>query len=198
MDNLDLLLALGAFALVASITPGPNNLMLMASGANFGLRRTLPHILGVALGFVAMIVLVGLGAMRAFEAWPMLRVMLTWFGAAYLVWLAWKIARAAPPEPGAAPGRPMTFLQAAAFQWVNPKGWTMALAALTLYAPGQKPTAVLLVAGAFAAASVPSTGLWTILGTRIRLLLSRPARLRLFNRAMALLLLASLVPVFLP
>ncbi|ARC89260.1 LysE family translocator [Rhodovulum sp. MB263] len=198
MDNLDLLLALGAFALVASITPGPNNLMLMASGANFGLRRTLPHILGVALGFVAMVVLVGLGAMRAFEAWPMLRVLLTWLGAAYLVWLAWKIARAAPPEPGAAPGRPMTFLQAAAFQWVNPKGWTMALAALTLYAPGQKPSAVLLVAGAFAAASVPATGLWTILGTRIRRLLSRPARLRLFNRAMALLLLASLVPVFLP
>ncbi|PTW50835.1 MULTISPECIES: LysE family translocator [Rhodovulum] len=196
MDDFDLLLALGAFALVASITPGPNNLMLMASGANFGFRRSLPHILGVALGFVAMIVLVGLGAMRAFEAWPGLRVALTWLGTAYLVWLAWKIARAAPPAPDAAPGRPMTFWQAAAFQWVNPKGWTMSLAALTLYAPGQQIAGVLLVAAAFAAVSLPATVLWTVLGTRIRRVLTRPERLRLFNRTMAVLLLGSLVPVF--
>ena len=92
------LLALVAFAFVTSVTPGPNNLMLMASGVNFGLARTVPHMLGVGLGFVAMIVGVGAGLMRLFDAWPASYVILRVAGLAYLVWLAWRIARAAAPE----------------------------------------------------------------------------------------------------
>ncbi|MCX7646320.1 MAG: LysE family translocator, partial [Rhodobacteraceae bacterium] len=118
--NADLLLALAAFAFVTSITPGPNNIMLMTSGANFGFRRTLPHMAGVALGFVFMAAAVGLGLVRLFDAWPASHTVLKAASVAYLLWLAWKFAHAAPPEGRDEAGRPMTFLQAAAFQWVNP------------------------------------------------------------------------------
>ena len=126
------LLALVTFAFVTSITPGPNNLMLMASGANFGVRRTVPHMLGVALGFVFMAVLVGAGLAQAFMAVPQLYTALKVASVAYLLYLAWKIAMAPPPGETARPGRPMTFLAAAAFQWINPKAWAMALTAVSV------------------------------------------------------------------
>ncbi|RBI86339.1 LysE family translocator [Rhodosalinus halophilus] len=190
----DLLLALTGFALVASITPGPNNLMLMASGANFGLRRTLPHMLGISAGFVVMVTLVGLGVMRLFDAWPAAQSLLTAAGALYLGWLAWRIARAAPPEAGGPRGRPFTFLQAAAFQWVNPKAWTMALTAVTLYAPDRGLGAVLAVAAIFGAVNLPSVSLWAVMGVHLGRWLHAPGRLRAFNLTMAALLLASLWP----
>jgi threonine/homoserine/homoserine lactone efflux protein len=119
---------------------------------------------------------------------------------AYLLWLAWKIAHAAPPvaEGAQAGGRPLTFLQSAAFQWVNPKAWSMALSAITLYATGRDPAAVLWVAGVYVGVSVISTTSWTVLGQQMRRLLKNPARLRLFNRVMAVLLVATLVPVLWP
>ena len=117
-----------AFAFVTSITPGPNNLMLMASGANFGFQRTIPHMLGVALGFIAMVFLTGLGLSQAFEAIPWLHTVLTVVSVAYLGWLALRIAQAAPTSPRDSAGKPFTFLQAAAFQWVNPKAWAIAAA----------------------------------------------------------------------
>jgi threonine/homoserine/homoserine lactone efflux protein len=191
----ELLPALAAFAFVTSVTPGPNNLMLMASGANFGLRRTLPHMLGVALGFVVMAVLVGLGLVQVFAVLPGLHLGLKIACVAYLLYLAWKIANAAPPEGGAGGGRPMTFLQAAAFQWVNPKAWAMALTAVTVYAPGQDVAAVLVVALVFGAINLPSVGSWAWAGLQMRRLLTSPARLRAFNLTMAALLLASLYPL---
>jgi len=142
----ELLAALAGFALVSSITPGPNNVMVMASGANFGLRRTVPHILGIACGFVVMLLLVGLGLARLFEMFPVIRLVLTVVSALYLLWLAWKIAHAAPFGSDSARGRPFSFLQAALFQWVNPKAWMMALSAITLYAPGDSTLAPVLVA----------------------------------------------------
>lgn len=191
----DLLLALAAFALVASITPGPNNLMLMASGANFGVRRTLPHMFGVAWGFAFMVWLVGVGVARLFEIWPAAETALLAASLAYLLYLSWKIATAAPPRPGAAPaGRPFTFLQAAAFQWVNPKAWAMALTAVGVYAADRSMGAVLLVAVVFGTVNLPSVGAWVVLGASIRRLLSRPVRLRAFNMTMAVLLVASMVP----
>ncbi len=189
------LLALAVFAFVSSVTPGPNNLMLMASGANFGFRRTVPHMLGVGLGFSFMVVLVGLGVAGLFAAFPAAHVALKWASVGYMLWLAWKIANAAPPREGAAGGVPLTFLQAAAFQWVNPKAWAMALTAIAVYAPGREMGTVVLVAAIFGAINLPTVSSWTVLGQAMRRALTSPGRLRAFNWTMAALLVASLAMV---
>jgi len=194
----ELLTALAAFAFVTSITPGPNNLMLMASGANFGFRRTIPHMLGVGLGFVFMVVLIGAGLAQVFETYPISYQVLKVVSIAYLLYLAWKIATAAPPGEAEQAGTPLTFLQAALFQWVNPKAWAMALTAVSAYAPSQSFGAIALVAVIFGLVNVPSVGSWTILGQQMRRLLSNPSRLRAFNVVMAVLLLGSLYPVLFP
>jgi len=187
------LLALSAFALVSSITPGPNNMMLMASGANFGLRRTVPHALGVGIGFTLMIVLVGVGLMGLFDLFPVLNLVLKVVSVTYLLWLAWKIANAAAPDTAGNPGgKPMTFVQAVLFQWVNPKAWSMALTAIALYAPDRNLFAVLLVALVFGVINLPSTSLWAVMGVSLRGWLSSPARLKAFNWTMAALLVGSL------
>ncbi|MCC5971089.1 MAG: LysE family translocator [Pararhodobacter sp.] len=191
----DHLFALAAFAFVSSITPGPNNLMLLASGVNFGFRRTVPHMLGIGIGFTLMVLLVGLGLAGVFTAWPPARHILKILATGYMLWLAWKIAHAAAPEGAETGARPLTFLQAAAFQWVNPKAWTMALGAVALYAPGQEIAAVLWVAGVFGLINLPCVSSWTVLGLALKRALQNPARLRVFNYAMALLLVASLYPV---
>ena len=198
--TLDLLSALAAFAFVTVITPGPNNLMLMASGTNFGLRRSVPHMLGVGLGFPAMVVCVGLGVMQIFDIWPLSYTLLKAVSVAYLLYLAWKIAHAAPPRAteGLSEGRPLTFLESAAFQWVNPKAWSMALSAITLYASGRDLAAVLWVAGVYVACGTISTTSWTVLGQQLRRLLRSPARLQVFNWTMAALLVATLIPVLWP
>ncbi|HMQ94635.1 MAG TPA: LysE family translocator [Amaricoccus sp.] len=191
----DLLLALTGFAFVSSVTPGPNNLMLMASGANFGFGRTIPHMLGVGLGFTFMVFIVGIGLMQVFEMVPGSQAALRVVSVLYLLYLAWKIANAAPPEAGGAAGRPLTFLQAALFQWANPKAWAMALTAITLYAPSRDVGAVLVVAAVFGAINLPSVGCWTLMGRGIRRWLTSHGRLRIFNRTMAVLLVASLWPM---
>ncbi|MFP7571867.1 LysE family translocator [Marivita sp. S2033] len=192
----ELLFALTGFALVTVITPGPNNLMLMTSGANFGFRRSVPHMIGVGLGFPLMVLTVGLGVMQVFDLWPGFYITLKVLSVIYMLWLAWKIANAAPPDgTPQATSSPLTFFQAAAFQWVNPKAWSMALGAITLYATGRDLAAVLWVAGAYVAMGCISTTSWTILGQQLRRILNRPKRLRVFNWTMALLLIASLIPV---
>ncbi|MCM2563396.1 LysE family translocator [Lutimaribacter sp. EGI FJ00015] len=193
-----LLSGLALFAFVSSITPGPNNMMLMASGANFGFRRTIPHMLGIGIGFTVMIVLVGLGLMQVFDAIPVLHDLLTIVGIIYLAWLAWKIANADMPRTDGVVGRPMTFMQAALFQWVNPKAWQMGLTAITLYAPDRTWQAIGLVAVIFGAINLPSVSTWTVLGQQLQRVLSSRRRLRAFNWTMAALLLASLIPVLWP
>ncbi|SDI85630.1 LysE family translocator [Lutimaribacter saemankumensis] len=193
-----LLSGLALFAFVSSITPGPNNMMLMASGANFGFRRTIPHMLGIGVGFTVMIVLVGLGLMQLFDALPVLHDILTVVGVGYLVWLAWKIAHADMPTTEGGNGRPMTFFQAALFQWVNPKAWQMGLTAITLYAPDRSWQAIALVAVFFGVINLPSVSTWTVLGQQLRRILSSRRRLQAFNWSMAALLLASLIPVLYP
>ena len=190
------LLALIAFALVSSITPGPNNLMLMSSGANFGVRRTVPHALGIAIGFTVMIMLVGIGLIRLFDLWPMLGTVLKVVSVAYLLWLAWKIAHAAAPEGEiASDAKPMSFVGGALFQWINPKAWTMALSAITLYAPQRDGLTILLIAVIFGLFNLPSVSLWAVMGQVMRQWLSSPRRLRMFNWSMAALLVASLAPM---
>lgn len=194
----ELLLALIAFAFVSSITPGPNNMMLLASGANFGFSRTVPHMLGIGIGFTIMVAIVGLGLMQIFDFWPVSYTILKVTSAAYLLWLAWKIANAASPEDTEAGATPMTFMQAALFQWVNPKAWTMALTAITLYAPGRELLSVLIVAATFGTVNLPAVSVWTLLGQQMRVTLSNQRRLLAFNWTMAALLILSLLPSFLP
>lgn len=191
----ELISGLVLFAFVSSVTPGPNNLMLMASGANFGFRRSIAHMLGIGIGFTVMIVLVGLGLIKLFDAYPVSHLVLKTSSVMYLVWLSWKVANAAAPRHSQIAGTPMTFLQAAAFQWVNPKAWSMALTATSLYAPGQSVSAILLVALVFGLINLPCVSLWTVLGQQMRKILTNPLRLRIFNWIMAGSLLASLIPV---
>lgn len=192
---LETLPALALFALVTSVTPGPNNLMLMASGANFGFRRTVPHMLGVGLGFVLMTFLVGVGLAGLFQTYPLAVTALEVVSVVYMLWLAWKIAHAAAPKDRQAGGTPMTFLQAAAFQWVNPKAWAMALTAITVHAPDRSLWAVALVAVIFGAINLPSVSLWTLIGQQLRRVLTNTRRLTIFNWTMAGLLVLSLAPV---
>ena len=194
----ELLTGLLLFAFVSSITPGPNNLMLLASGANYGFRRSIPHMLGISVGHSFMVVLVGVGLMGLFEAVPLAHDILTILGILYLLWLAWKIAHASAPGTADKRGKPFSFFQAAAFQWVNPKAWQMALTAITLYAPDRSFAAVTTVAAIFACTNLPSISLWTVMGQNLRALLSNPLRLKVFNWTMAVLLVASLIPVVWP
>ncbi len=191
-----LLAALALFALVSSITPGPNNTMLMASGANFGLRRTLPHALGVSLGVLGLILSVGLGLGGLFAAYPPLHAVLKLVGGAYLLYLAFRMATARGLGGGETPTRPQGVLQAAAFQWVNPKAWAMSLGAVTTYAPPQHYAVNLAVIGlVFVIVNLPCILIWTAFGVGLRRFLDRPRTLRAFNVGMAILLVLSLYPI---
>ena len=191
----DLLIALLGFAFVTSVTPGPNNMMLLASGANFGFRRTVPHMLGISVGHSVMVFLVGMGLAGIFKTWPPALLILKLGSVAYMLWLAWKIAHAAAPGDGRQAAQPMTFRQAAAFQWVNPKAWAMALTAVSAYVAVPSIAAYAAVAAAFACVNLPSITLWVAAGQAVRGWLTGPVRLRAFNWTMAGLLVLSLWPV---
>lgn len=197
--NPDLILPLIGFAFVTSVTPGPNNMMLLASGLNFGLGRTVPHMAGITLGYGLMIVICGLGLAQPLIHWPALALGLKWVSVGYMLWLAWKLAQSASPRAGgagASAARPMTFLQAAAFQWVNPKAWVMALGAISAFA-GTSTGGVLVVALTCALVGLPSVAVWTFAGDRLARVLTDPRNLRLFNWTMAGLLVLSLIPALL-
>jgi threonine/homoserine/homoserine lactone efflux protein len=193
----ELFWALLVFALVTLFTPGPNNTMLMASGLNFGFRRGLPHLWGVALGFGVMVLAVGLGLGAVFAAYPAAYTVLKYAGAAYLLYLAWQIATAGPMEDGGeARGRPITFLQGAAFQWLNPKGWVMAVGAVSTYAAvAPFPANMALIASLFGGLGIVSSATWLGFGTGLQRLLTSPRAVRTVNVVMALLLVASLWPI---
>ncbi len=193
---MDQVLSIAIFVMATSATPGPNVLMVAAAAAQVGVRRVVPHMLGITLGFPAMIVAIALGLGLPFAAFPWAHRAMQVLGAAWLLWLAWKIATAPPPAEG--PARPpLGFLGAAAFQWVNPKAWLIALAALPAFTtPGEAmlPQA-LLVAGIFAALSMPCLLLWACFGLAARRVLGAGPRLRAFNIVMAGLLILSLLPM---
>ncbi|MFN3509487.1 MAG: LysE family translocator [Allorhizobium sp.] len=192
----DTLFALVLFAFATSITPGPNNMMLFASGVNFGFRRTVPHMFGIGAGFFSLLIGVGMGLGALLSAYPPAFIALKVAGGLYLLWIAWKIGLSRSMGEGEAKARPMTFLGAAAFQWVNPKAWVMAVTAMAVYPnPEHYALTVGIVALVFAAVNVPSVSTWAGFGSALREWLSVPARLKWFNITMALLLVLSLWPM---
>jgi len=188
------------FAAVTLFTPGPNNLMLMASGLNYGFGRTQPHAAGVALGFGFMNVVVGLGLGAVFASFPVINNVVRFVGAAYLLYLAWKIATAGSISgAGTERGRPLTFLQAVAFQWVNPKAWAMSLGAIATYAAvAVFPANVGVIAGTFTAIGIVSAWTWVLFGLGLKKVVTSRRIVRVINIVMALLLVTSLYPVFAP
>jgi threonine/homoserine/homoserine lactone efflux protein len=194
--TLHLFLGLFVFAGIAAFTPGPNNALLMASGMNHGFRRSLPLIFGVALGFPLMIGLVGLGLGGIFKVYPLLYVALKYTGAAYMLYLAWKIATAKPAGDSGFAAKPMGFLQMCLFQWVNPKGWIMAVTALSAYTLAEDYyTGVAVVVGTFVVMGITSAITWTGFGAILKSTMTDPRYFRIINVSLAVLLVASLVPM---
>ena len=197
MISQQLTIAFIVFGAAMLFTPGPNNIMLMASGLNHGFRRTLPHVAGVALGFAFLVAVIGLGLGAVFAAYPALQSALKYLGAAYLVYLAAAIAMSRPAHAeGGGEGRLMTFLGAALFQWVNVKGWVIAVGTVTAYAAiASYPWNILLQVALSLLIGWVSCAAWVLCGTSLQSLVKSPVVVRTFNIVMALLLLASLYPV---
>jgi threonine/homoserine/homoserine lactone efflux protein len=195
-----LLFAFVVFAVVMFFTPGPNNIMLLSSGLTYGFRRTVPHIVGITVGFAFMIGAVGVGLGAVFIAYPVLQTILKYLGVAYLIYLAAVIAMAEPPSADRddARGRgPMTFWGAAMFQWINAKGWVMVIGTITAYAAiAAFPWNIAIQVGLSLLLGVLSCTAWALFGTALRPILTSRRAIRVFNVVMAILLLASLYPVF--
>jgi threonine/homoserine/homoserine lactone efflux protein len=193
-----LFVAFVIFAFVMFITPGPNNTMLLSSGLTYGFRRTVPHIVGVTVGFAFMVGAVGVGLGAVFIAYPVLQTILKYIGAAYLIYLAWQIGMAEPSAPEQDNSRgPMTFWGAAMFQWVNAKGWVMVIGTITAYAAiAAFPLNIVIQVGLSLLLGALSCTAWALFGTALRPVLTSRTAVRAFNIVMALLLLASLYPVF--
>lgn len=192
--SIDSFLAMLGILMAAAWTPGPNNVMLASSGANFGLRATIPHIAGVSLGFGFMIFLLALGLGEVFETVPMFRVLLRWGGAALLLWVAWRIAWTKAPGEAGAWTKPLSFFQSAAFQWVNPKGWAMCIAVIGQFMHGDKLilVAVIISVTAILGGITSATG-WATFGTYLQRWLKSPIRLKAFNLSMASIIVGGVV-----
>ncbi len=186
------------FAAAMCLTPGPNVIMVTASAANFGFRRAIPHMLGITLGFGFIVVTVGFGLAGLFAAEPRLHTLLKCAGAAYLLYLAWRIAQAGAASSGSPRAKPINFLEAMLFRWINPKGWVIAVGALVAYttAGGNVLLQTAVITGVLAAACFASVALWAGFGVAIARFLGRPDARRAFNWSMAGLLVISLIPVF--
>ena len=195
----ELILPLLLFSISTAITPGPNNVMVTASGVNFGYRKTLPHILGITFGFPVMIVLIGLGLGSVFKSFPVIHHILKYIGATYLLYLAWKIATFSSINNNGGRNKPFTFWQAVIFQWVNPKAWVMAVGAISAFTSVGCDVffEVFLIAFVFCIVCFPCISLWAFLGANIKRLLTTNYYRKIFNISMAFLLVLSLVPVFL-
>jgi threonine/homoserine/homoserine lactone efflux protein len=189
------MIALLSFCVVSTITPGPNNMMLLSSGATFGLRRTVPHIAGIAGGCAIMVLVLGWTLAGVADRLPGLFTVLHVVSTAYLLWLAWRIATATGPSAGATRGRPFSVLDAAAFQWVNPKAWAMVLGAVASFArPDHLAWDVPTIALVLFIAGLPCITLWAGSGQALRRFLADPRTLRRFNVAMAIMLVLSIAP----
>ncbi|GEA51530.1 amino acid transporter LysE [Vibrio inusitatus NBRC 102082] len=184
--------ALLLFALVSTSTPGPNNIMLMSSGANVGFKKTIPHMLGITIGFAVMLILVGVGLISVFNAYPQSHTILKYVSLGYLLYLAAKIATSGKIKEQSS-FTPMNFISAACFQWVNPKGWSMALTAIALFSATGAWWELLIIAGMFTLANIPSVTLWTLAGTQLQRWLTTTIRIKSFNAIMASLLVLSAV-----
>lgn len=194
---MELLLAVFLFAVSSTITPGPNNIMVMTSGLNFGVRSTIPHLLGVCIGFPIMVILLGLGLGLIFDLYPFIHEFIKIFGVLYLLYLAWKIANSTSQIAGKQQQKPFSFIQAALFQWLNPKAWIMATSAIAAYTStsGDIYTQVLLVGLVFFIVAFPCMGLWLFFGVSLKKVLKTAKHQLIFNISMAVLLVLSVVPI---
>ncbi|WP_415905996.1 LysE family translocator [Neptuniibacter sp. QD72_48] len=195
---MEIYLAILVFAISSTITPGPNNIMIMTSGLNFGVKRSMPHLLGICLGFPLMVLAVGLGFSAVFEKFPIVHEIIKVLGVTYLLYLAWLVASSAPASmEGDQKSNPLTFMQAALFQWVNPKAWVMATGAIAAYT-SQDTTMllqVMVISLSFFVVSFPCVGVWLIFGSGLKRFLKEAKYQRVFNISMALLLVVSVLPV---
>ena len=193
----ELFISFFIFGVIAAVTPGPNNVMLTTTGLNFGVRRGLPHLLGICIGFPVMLALIGLGFGTLFELYPILHEIIKAVGIVYLLYLAWKIATTRGSVERIEGSKPIGFWQAAAFQWVNPKAWVMGSSALVAYTSLDDNffLQVAIICIAFFFITLPCAGIWLVFGAALQRLLHNPKHLRTFNIAMALLLVASIIPV---
>jgi threonine/homoserine/homoserine lactone efflux protein len=191
----EILIALISFCFVTTVTPGPNNMMLLSSGVTWGFKRTIPHIFGISGGCAIMVIVLGWTVAGIASQSPLFYRALHILSTAYLLWLAWKIATSTGPNDAQAKGRPLRLIDAAAFQWVNPKAWAMVLGAIASFArPGHLTTDVPLIAGVLVVVGLPCIALWAGAGTMLKGLLRDHRALRGFNIIMALLLVASILP----
>lgn len=185
------------FGVIAAITPGPNNVMLTTTGLNFGVRRGVPHLLGICIGFPVMLALIGLGFGALFQLYPILHEVIKIIGVIYLLFLAWKIASAGSGAAKVRQSKPINFWQSAAFQWINPKAWIMGSSALAAYTTLDDNffIQVLIICVTFMIITIPCAGIWLVFGAGLQHFLRDPKHLRIFNLCMALLLVASILPV---
>ncbi len=194
---MELFFAVLFFAFSTTITPGPNNVMIMSSGVNYGVKASVPHWLGICLGFPLMVLLVGLGFGVVFERYPHLHQLIKVLGVAYLIWLAWHIASAAPTAIEQGKAKPFSFMQAALFQWINGKAWVMASGAVAAFTTmgGVYWLEVSVITAAFLLVAFPCVGIWLIFGAALRSILTKAVFQRIFNISMAIILVLSVVPV---
>lgn len=199
MQSFPLALILTSIPFMASmgITPGPNNILVASSGVNFGFRATIPHILGITIGYPLMLFIVGIGLAKIFIAVPLVHAILKIISIAYLSYLAYRIAKAASPDEERSRPKPLTFLQAAAFQWVNGKAWVIALGAMTTYTTVDQslPLQIAALTAISVVITLGSVSCWTCFGAFMRQYLQTPRRRRWFNYSMAALLMLSILPV---
>ena len=190
------LVSLFALSFVAAWTPGPNNALVASSGARFGIRWTLPHVAGIGIGFPVMASCIALGLGELFKYSGLLRESLRWIGIAVLLWLSWKIAFSGGGAKTENRIRPFTFWESAAFQWINPKGWVMAISITSQYAGGPRPYAsAIIIAAVFVFLGFTSAFGWTVFGQKMQRWLQTPLRLRVFNVSMAALILLSIFAI---
>lgn len=194
---MEFLPAMMLFAVSSAFTPGPNNIMMMASGLNFGVRKSLPHLLGVWFGVPTMVIGVGFGLGFLFQTYPLLHQLIKVLGILYLLYLAWLIANSAGVEVNDARAKPLTFIQAALFQWINPKGWVVTTSAIATFSNPESNIylQVVIIAGVFLLFAAPATATWLCFGSVLQRVISHRWQQKLFNGVMALLLVVSITPI---
>ena len=190
---MSMIASMAAFALATSISPGPVNVVALGSGARHGFAASLAHVTGATAGFCLLLVLAGLGLHEVVATWPQVTTVVRWAGVVFLLYMAWKLASdAGELDAGATAARP-TLLQGAALQWLSPKAWLAALAGMGTYASDGAPSAVWLFAAIYFVVCWSSIAAWAWAGSRLQAYLGTPRRVRLFNRTMAGMLVASVV-----
>jgi threonine/homoserine/homoserine lactone efflux protein len=190
-------LSIFIFAISSTVTPGPNNIMIMTSGLNYGVKKSIPHLLGICFGFPVMVIVIGFGFSIVLERYPLFNEIIKVLGIVYLLYLAWLIASSSPVSLEGRKSKPLSFTQAALFQWVNPKAWVVATGAVSAYTSVSSDifTQVIFIALAFLIVAIPSLGTWLIFGVGIKKYLKSPKHQKVFNLSMALLLIVSVLPI---